>query len=189
VFSSPARLMFRPFRGYAELAEATGDETPTVTEGALRLLFVVGAIVAVTASGRLAPIEHGVAMGSFAYVPLAQLVAMTVAVRAVSRTTPIRRAFALYLAGHGPWFFTLLTIAALCLVVPAPAGVLFRVVPPLVLFTFGWSGVLTYACFQRGLGLSKGRAGLATALHMIALTAVVVGYYLGMGQLWPQIRH
>ena len=183
----PARLLFRPFRGYDELAKASPDEAPTVLGGTVRLLFVIGAVVAITATGRLAPFELLVAMVSFAYVPLAQLIAVTVALRAVSRTVPIRRAFAFYLASHGPWLVTLLVLAALCLYVPSPGRRLFMLIPPLIPLTFGWSGVLTYACFRRGLGLTGPRAGVATALHLVVLTSVVVGYYLAMGQLGPQI--
>ncbi|MBX3214043.1 MAG: hypothetical protein KF850_18555 [Labilithrix sp.] len=187
LFSAAATLVVRPFRGYDALARARGQDAPTITGGALRLLFVIGAVVATTAAGRLAPIELFVATFSFAYVPLAQLVAVTAALRAVARDVPLRRAFALYLAGHGPWLVTLLAVAAICLLAPSPADVLFAVVPPLVLGTFAWSGVLTFACFRRGLGLTRARAAIATALHMIVLTAIVVGYYLGMGQLGPQI--
>ncbi|MBX3206912.1 MAG: hypothetical protein KF764_17710 [Labilithrix sp.] len=187
LLSAAASLVVRPFRGYEALARAAGDEAPTVLGGALRLLFVIGAVVATTAAGRLAPIELFVATFSFAYVPLAQLVAVGVALRAVSRTIPIRRAFALYLAGHGPWLIALLAIAAVCLIAPSPAEVLFAVAPPLVLGALAWSNVLTFACFRRGLGLTAPRAGIATALHSIVLSAIVAGYYLGMGQLGPQL--
>ena len=186
LFSAAATLVVRPFRGYDALARARGQDAPTITGGALRR-SLSSARVATTAAGRLAPIELFVATFSFAYVPLAQLVAVTAALRAVARDVPLRRAFALYLAGHGPWLVTLLAVAAICLLAPSPADVLFAVVPPLVLGTFAWSGVLTFACFRRGLGLTRARAAIATALHMIVLTAIVVGYYLGMGQLGPQI--
>lgn len=182
-----AYLLVRPFRGYEELASATPEEAPTIREGVLRLLFVVGGVVALTATGRLAPLELIIAMGSFAYVPAIQLVAVAVALRALSPKTPLRRAFAFYLVSHGPWIVTLLAIAALCLFVPSPARVLLRVVPPLVLLTFPWSFVLTYACFSRGLGISRSRAAGAAALQLVILIALVVGYYLAMGQLGPQI--
>ncbi len=182
-----ARLLVRPFRTYAELAHVPEEEAPTIVGGVLRLLFVVGAVVAITATGRLAPIELVVAMGSFAYVPLAQLVAVAVGLRAVSRTTSLRRAYAFYLASHAPWLVTLLLLAALCILLPSPGPVLLRVVPLLAIGTFLWSWVLTYACFRRGLGLSGARAAIATALHNVVLTAIVVGYYLGMGQLGPQL--
>lgn len=185
--SAAASLVVRPFRGYDALARARGEDAPTIAGGALRLLFVIGAVVATTAAGRLAPIELFVATFSFAYVPLAQLVAVTVALRAVARDVPLRRAFALYLAGHGPWLIALLAIAAICLIAPSPAAVLFKVAPPLLLGTIAWGGVLTFACFRRGLALTAKRAGIATLLHTVVLIAIVVGYYLAMGQLGPQI--
>ena len=143
--------------------------------------------VAITATGRLAPLELFIATFSFAYVPLIQLIALAAAVRAVAKGTPIRRAFALYLAGHGPWLLTLLVVAAVCLLAPAPATVLFSLLPPLVLFTFAWGGLLTFACFRSGLAVSRARAGIATAIHTVVLTSLVVGYYLSMNQLGPQI--
>ena len=186
--SSAARLLVRPFRGYEELARQAGDEAPTIAGGAFRLLLVIGAVVATTATGRLAPVELFVATFSFAYVPVIQLVALSAALRIVAKEIPVRRAFALYLAGHGPWLVTLLLVAAVCLLAPSPASVLFAILPPLVVVTFLWSAVLTYACFHRGLGLTRTRAALATGLHVVALTSLVVAYFLGMNQLGPLWR-
>lgn len=185
--AAAARIMFRPFRTYGQLAQAPSDEAPTILGGSLRLLFVIGAVVAITATGRLAPIELLIATFSFAYVPVIQLVALAAAIRLVAKGVPIRRAFALYLAGHGPWLLTLLLVATVCLLAPSPARVLFALLPPLVLFTFAWSGLLTFACLRSGLGLSRARAGVATAIHTVVLTSLVVGYYLSMNQLGPQI--
>ena len=184
-FAPVARLLVRPFRAYGDLAEAP----PTIVEGALRLLFVIGAVVAITATGRLAPLELVVAMGSFAYVPLVQLLAMAAAVRAVSRSAPIKRAFALYLAGHGPGIVVLLVIAFACLLTPAEstAVVMLRIVPLLVLAMLLWGGFTTYACFRSGLGLSRLRAGIAVAIHFVVLVALVLAYFLAMGQLGPQL--
>ena len=183
--SAAARVLVRPFRGY----EALAKDAPTITEGALRLLFVIGAVVAVTATGRLAPLELVVAMGSFAYVPIVQLVALSVPLRAVARQTSIKRAFALYLAGHGPAIVVLLVIAFVALLAPAEstAAVLLRVVPLLVLAMLLWGSFMTYACFRSGLGLSRLRAGIGVALHFVVVVAVVVGYFLAMGQLGPQL--
>lgn len=189
VWVSPAaRVLVRPFRGYDELARATPDEAPTVVGGALRLLFVIGATVALTATGRLAPIELVVAMVSFAYVPVIQLLSVALALRVSSPTTPLTRAFAMHLVGRGPWLVVMLVLSTICLLVPSPASVLFAVAPGLVLFAFGWASVLTYACFRRGLGLARTRAAVATGLYTLSLTALVVAYFLGMGQLGPLLR-
>lgn len=157
--------------------------------GALRLLFVIGAFVALTATGRLAPLELFVAMGSYAYVPMAQFVAVSAAVRTVSRDVALGRAFALHLAGHGPWLLALLGIAATCLLASSPAGVLFAVLPKAVPVLLVWSGVLTFACFRRGLGFAPLRAVVALVVYVVLLTSIILGYYLAMGQLGPLFRH
>lgn len=184
-----ARVLVRPFRTYASIRDATLDESPTLVGGALRLLFVIGAFVAFTATGRLAPFELVVAMGSYAYVPIAQFVALSIAVRAVTRKVPLRRAFALYLVGHGPWFLMLLGIAAACLLAPAPATVLFAVLPKAIPLTFLWSGILTFACMKRGLGFSGGRAAVCLLIYLVSLPLLVLGYFVAMGQLVPLFRH
>lgn len=187
--SIAARLLFRPFRTYTALAEGPVEEAPTILGGVARLLFVIGAFVAITATGRLAPFELVVAMGSYAYVPIAQLVALGFALRIVAREVPVHRAFAFHLAGHAPWFLTLLGIAAVCILAPSPAAVLFAVVPKAIPITLGWSGILTYACLRQGLGLPRLRAALATAIYATTLTSIVLGYYLSMGQLGPLFKH
>ena len=186
--SSAARLLVHPFRGYEELASQQGEDAPTIAGGAVRLLFVIGAAVAITATGRLAPVELAIATLSFAYVPVIQLIALAAALRVVAKGAPTGRAFALYLAGHGPWLVTLLLVTAVCLLAPAPAAVLFAALPPAVVLTFLWSGVLTFACFRRGLGLGRARAGIATAIHALVLTSLVLGYFLSMNQLGPIAR-
>ena len=65
--------MLRPFRGYRELvAEA---EPPSFVLGVARFLVVVGAFVALTVTGRLAPVEMGQAMFSFTWIPLVHAMA------------------------------------------------------------------------------------------------------------------
>lgn len=183
--SAPARLLVHPFRAYAELARA--EDAPTVVGGASRLLLVIGAVVAVTATGRLAPVELLVAALSFTYVPLIQLVALAVALRTAAKRTPLPRAFALYLAGHGPWMLALLLVAATCLVAPSPARALTVMMPPLICVALAWGILLTYACLRHGLELARARAVVATTIHVLVLTAIVVGYFVGMGQLGPLV--
>lgn len=185
---SPAGLLLvRPFRGYAALAEEPGEGAPTILGGLVRFAFVVGAFVAVTATGRLAPVEHLVAAGSFAWVPVIQLVALAFALRAVARDVSLRRAFALHLAGQGPAMVVLLAIALTCLLAPAEATarILLRAVPWLLLVALVWGAVLRYACFRRALALSRARAAIATALYTFVLAGIVVAYFLAMGQLRP----
>lgn len=184
--STPARLMVRPFRGYADLAKAAdGHGRPTVVGGMARFLFVFGAFVSLTATGRLAPVELVSAMISFAYVPVVHGIAVAIATRSVAREVPIARAFALYADGYGPWFLLLIIVAGGSLFAPAPASLLSTVSGWLILGTLVWSGVLTFACFRSGLALSRRRAATATALHYVIVAGLVLGYFLAAGQLLP----
>lgn len=185
-FSNPARLMVRPFRVYAELAVAEeGAGRPTVAVGAARFLFVFGAFVSLTATGRLAPNELLSGMISFAYVPIVHGIAVGIATRSFARDVRLARAFALYAEGYGPWFLLLLLIAGGSLFAPSPAGLLTATAGWMALAAMSWSGVLTFACFRSGLGLSRGRAAAATALHYVIIIGLFLGYFLAAGQLLP----
>lgn len=185
-FSVPARLMMRPFRGYADLALAEeGHGRPTVVGGMARFLFVFGAFVSLTATGRLAPVELVSAMISFGYVPVIHGIALAVAIRSVAREVRVARAFALYAEGYGPWFLLMLVVAGGSLFAPAPAALLARTGGFLILGALCWSGVLTFACFRTGLGLSRRRAATATALHYVTVAGLVLAYFLAAGQLLP----
>ena len=181
--SPAARLLLRPFRGYAELAAE--EEAPTILGGAALLLFALGAFVSFTAAGRLVPLDLALAFGAFAYVPLVQAVALGAATRLVARDVPFRRAFALYLAGHGPYVLLFFVVEGVCLFAPEPAGALLAVAPPLALGIFAWGALLTFACFRAGVGLDRRRAAAATGIFYASSTACVLGYFLAAGQLWP----
>ena len=83
-----------------------------------------------------------------------------------------------------------LTVAAVCLFVPDVYVAFFSLLrvgllPGLLLGTWIWSGVLTFACFREAIGLP--RAGLATALFYLAFVATIVAYYLLMNAIQPQL--
>ena len=189
VLSTPARLMVRPFRGYEELAGAAkGDGQPRALVGGLRFLFVLGAFVSVTATGRLSPTELLSAMLSFAYAPVVHAIAVGLAARVVAPQVRLARVFALYAEGYGPWCFFLMLVAGGALFAPSPARLLGAVGVWMLLGTVLWSMVLTFACFRSGLGLSRQRAAVATSLHYVILTALILGYYVAAGQLLPILR-
>ena len=197
-FSVPARLMVRPFRGYAELARAnatasgdegagSGDRRPSVVVGMARFLFVFGAFVSLTATGRLSPIELFSAMISFSYVPVIHFIAIAVATRVVARELPVKRAFALYAEGYGPWLAFMLLVAAATVFGPSPLRVLGAAGAPLLLGATAWSVLLTFACFRSGFGLSRGRAALGLGIHYLLVVAINLGYYIAAGQLLPLV--
>ncbi|MDB4938218.1 MAG: hypothetical protein JWP87_5190 [Labilithrix sp.] len=176
----------RPFRGYAELANADeGEGRPSVVAGLARFVFVFGAFVSLTATGRLAPIELVSGMVSFAYVPVVHAIAVAVATRSVAREVRVTRAFALYAEGYGPWYLLMLLVAGGSLFAPAPARLLASVGGWMLLVALLWGGVLTFACFRSGLALSRRRAATATALHYVIVAGLVLGYFLAAGQLLP----
>jgi hypothetical protein len=193
-WSDEARLLVRPFRAYAGLA-ADGDERPAQTLAArvLFFLFVCGAFVSLTTAGRLVAFHVASVMAFWAFIPAVQAGAFLLALH-VARATPASRsrALALYFAGHGPWMLFFLLLAGVCLFAPdvrAAITWLLRsyVLVALLLGTIAWSGVLTYACFREGLALARGRAARATAVFYAAFSATIVGYYLAMNEIQPQL--
>jgi hypothetical protein len=180
------RVMAHPFRTYASIAR--GDEPmPAIRDGALKLLFVLASFVALTTTGRLAPIEIAVAMVSFIYVPIVHAASTTLALRALAKKASLRDAIALSYAGYGPWLLFFVIVSGLCLFVPSPAQTLFRVLPPLVLATFVWGIVVTYGSFRHGLELTRPRAIGATFIHYLTEIGFVVAYYVVAGALLPQV--
>lgn len=186
--AAPALLLARPFSGYAALARAHAagdDDAPTALGGALRLLVVLGAVVSLTATGRLAPIEATIAAGSFAYVPIVQALALAFALRVIAPKVPFARALALHFAGSGPWLLALLGVAAVALLAPRPAPALFTAIPILAVIAWAWGNVLTYALFRGALGLSRARSAAGVALHLVGINLIVPAYFLAFGQLAP----
>jgi len=185
-FSSVMRVMVRPFRGYAELAAAEGQDAPSIVTGVARLLFVIGAFVSITATGRLAPAELFGGALSFSYAPVVQVLALAAALRVFAPTVRLGRAFALYLEGHGPWLLLFCIVSGACLFAPSPARLL-PLFMPAVLVVLAWGYVLTFACLRSGLGLTRARALGATALFVLLVDGLVLTYFLAAGQLRPII--
>ena len=193
-WSDDARVMARPFRAYAELA-AAGDPAPvrTALRRVLFFLFGLAAFVSLSSAGRLVAFHVVSTMAFWAFVPLVQAAVFLVVLRLVGAPRrPPAHGLDLYFAGHGPWLLFLNGLAGVCLVAPdvyAAMTWLLRsyVLPGLMLGTIAWSGLLTYACFRAGLGLPRGRAGAATALFYLGFSGVIVGYYLAMNEIQPQL--
>jgi hypothetical protein len=190
--SDDVRVMLRPFAVYRELGRT--DE-PTPGRAALVragfFLLVLGGFISLTTAGRLVAFHVASVFLTWAFLPLLQALAVTLAVRTAAPKASIRRALALYFTGHAPWFFWMLIIAFVPLVVGdvyKTMGILLRfgVVPALLLAAIGWGGVLTYAAFRAGLDLSRARAAGATAIFYLAFVGSILGYYLATNQIQPQ---
>jgi hypothetical protein len=181
--SNPIRLMARPFRVYGELADA--PDPPSLVLGALRFMFVVGAFVAITATGRFAPVELVTAMVSFTWLPIVHAIGMATSVRLFAPSIPFKRAYALYLEGVGPWVLVLLIFMGSCLFAPQPARPVLMLFVPLVVIGTVWSVTLTFALFRAALKLGRVRAVAATFIFYVMLHILILGYYFAVGQLWP----
>ena len=194
-WSDDARVMVHPFRTYADLAITPAERAGRAL--AVRVAFVllvIGGFVSLNASGRLVAFHVASTMLFWSFVPLVQA-AVFVAVHALlaqGSTVPRVEALALYFTGHGPWLLFLLLLDGICLAAPDVYGTLGwlmerRILPLAMLGAIVWCGLLTYACFRAGLGLAKGRARVATALFYFGFAGVIVGYYLAMNSIQPQV--
>ena len=112
--------------------------------------------------------------------------------RGEKKRASIPRSLALYFTGHGPWMIFFMALVAVCFLAPdvygAMTALLARgILPAIFLSTIGWSGVLTFACFRAGLGMRKPRAAAATALFYLGFSSVILGWYLALNQIQPQV--
>ena len=188
--------MVHPLRGYAELA-ATADDRParTLAVRVAFLLLVLGGFVSLTAAGRLVAFHVASTMVFWSFLPAVQAAVFAAVVRVASppRQRPLLvPALSLYFTGHGPWLMFLLLVAGVCLAAPDVYAAMswllgHGVLPVLFLGAVAWCAVLTFACFRAGLGFSRARAGAATALFYAGFSGVIVGYYLAMNQIQPQL--
>jgi hypothetical protein len=190
--SDDVRVMLHPFAVYRELGKA--DEPEPGRAAFMRACFfmlVLGGFISLTTAGRLVAFHVASVFVTWAFLPLLQGLAQTLAVRTVAPKASVRRALALYFTGHGPWFFWMLAVALVPLVVGdvyKTMTLLLRsgVIPVLLLVAIGWGGVLTFASFRAGLDLSRGKAAAATAIHYLVFGGTILGYYLATNQIQPQ---
>jgi hypothetical protein len=190
--------MARPFETYADLAGvAFGDDRPrrTLAVRVGLILLVLACFVSLTAAGRLVAFHVASTMFFWSFVPAVQAAVFALVLRVASppRGRPaIVPALSLYFTGHGPWLLFLMVLAGVCLFAPDVYGTMMRLIgsgalPLATLGIIGWSMLLTFACFRAGLGWARARAAAATALFYAGFTAAIVGYYLAMNQIQPQL--
>jgi hypothetical protein len=192
-WSDDARVMVRPFRTYAEIT-VLPEPAPARAAAArvILILFTLGGFVSLITAGRLVAFHVAGTMISWSFVPAVQAAAFAAALRIIGNRAPLAPALALYFTGHGPWLLFLLLIAGVCLFAPDTYATLRfmlgrGVLPALFLGTIAWSGVITFACFRAGVGLTRARAGAATAIFYLGFSSAIVGYYLAMNQIQPQL--
>lgn len=193
IWSDDARLLRRPFLTYGALAGVT-DARPlrTALLRALLLLFVIGAFVSITSAGRLVTFHVAGTMAFWSFLPLIQGLVFGAVVRLVAPKQSVKAALALHFRGYALWHLFLLAVSGVCLFAPDVAAAMTAllstgVLPGLLVATWVGSGVLTFACFRSGIGLSRARASAATALYYLGYVGTIVAYYLAMNQIQPQV--
>lgn len=193
IWSDDARLLRHPFLVYGELAAEEGARPLRAALGrALLLLFVIGAFVSFTSAGRLVAFHLVGTMVFWSFLPLIQGAVFAATARLVAPCFGVPAALALHFRGYAPWHLFLLATSGVCLFAPDVARALLALVrsgvlPGLLALTWATSGVLTFACFRSGLGLGRARALAATGLYYLGYVASIVGYYLAMNQIQPQV--
>ncbi len=192
-WSAEAMLMVRPFRTYRALAERRSERTwRDLARGLLLEGVLLGGFVSLTSARRLV-LGHLVFTAVFwGFLPLLQIAAVAAAVRVAAPRERLVPALSLYFEGLGPWYVFYLVLPAICLFSPdvyAAMTALLRAgaLPLYLLGTIVWGGVLTWAFFREGLGLGRGKSGVAAAVFYVIFVGVVVGYYLACNQIQPQI--
>jgi hypothetical protein len=192
-WSDDVVLLRHPFERYAALgtADAPLSWRPALMRIA-RLLLVLGLFVSITTSGRLVTTQVAGTMLAWLFTPLVQSTAVLFAAQLFARHVPRRRVLDLYFAGHGPWLVLMWIAAGIVVIAPHPTEVFFfllakGILPGLLVGGFVWGIVLNVAMFRRGLGLSRGKTALATALFYVLFVGQVVGYYLASDAIQPQL--
>lgn len=193
IWSAEALLLVRPFRTYRALSPLRAERTwSDLARGVCLELVLLGAFVSLTSAGRLV-LGHMLFTAVFwGFLPLLQIVAVIAAVRVASPRERSIPALSLYFEGLGPYYVFFLVLPAICLLAPDVYGAMTAllrvgVLPLYLLGTIVWGGVITWAFFREGLGLSRARSGLGSAVFYAIFVGVVVGYYLACNEIQPQI--
>lgn len=193
LWSSEAALMVRPFATYRALAEGREQRTwRDLGRGLVLFGVFLGAFVSLTSAGRLVAAHLAFTAIFWGFVPLLQIVAVAAAVRLAAPGERLVPALSLYFEGLGPYYVFFLILSGLCLFAPNVAAAmttLLRIgaIPLLLAATVGWGVTLTLAFFRAGLALPRARAFLGAAVFYLIFVGVVLGWYLALNQIQPQV--
>jgi membrane-bound acyltransferase YfiQ involved in biofilm formation len=187
--SDEARVLARPFHAYRALA--LGDDEPVLVRP-LIFLVALGSAISLLTSGRVVAADVVLTAVFWAFVPALWALAAALATRWAAPGFPLSRAVALSFAGIGPWVLLFAFLAGVCLFSSDVYGAFValletRALLALLLATAAWGVVITFALFRAGIGLSAGRASVATLLYYAVFDGLLLGYYLATNQIQPQL--
>ena len=186
-------VLRRPFAAYRALAGAPPsppDRYLLLRRPLFQALFF-GGIVSLSTSQRftLRLILGGAV--AWAFVPLLQVVSVTVIRRVLARGAFARsRVVDLYFMGQGPWLLWLLAWTAVATALPVPQAHALTgtwALPLSLAAAALWSGTVRVAFFREVLALRGLRVLGALLLHIGITWGAVVLFFLFSDQLWPRI--
>lgn len=193
LWSAEAALLVRPFSTYRALGARRGERTARdLARGLLLEGVMLGAFVSLTSAGRLVASHIALTAVFWGFLPLLQVGATAAAVRIAAPRERIVPALSLYFEGLGPYHVFYLALSGICLFAPDVYGAFTALLragalPIYLLGTIAWGVVITWAFFREGLALGRGRAGVGMAVFYSIFVGVIVGWYLAMNEIQPQV--
>ena len=192
--SAELRVLLDPAATFRELIQHQTAGLWVMLRRPLRLLFLVGCVVSLWASGRLSVRLIGDGVVSFAFVPVFELAALAAVYCRGSRRVSFAHAADLFFGANAPWLLWLTAFAMLrCLQSSMQA-----IAPPMPLAwatelslvpVAAWSAYIDLHFFREVLPRPGGTAGSARG-DLILQRAIgwtcTIGYFLGIA-IWPEI--
>lgn len=183
-------MLLRPFATYRVLADELGLTPAAWWRRPLLTLVVLGAAISVTTAGRFV-LAHVVLVGAaWAFVPAAQLVALSVVRARFGRHRPLGPTIHVFFAGQGGWLALLVLVVALVSLAPSVADALLSMHWIMLLAAGGLVALLhgvvvTFAFMREVWGVARRPAVVATLSYYLLLATIFLSYFLLMGQLTP----
>jgi len=190
-WSAEARVLRRPATAFRDLIVETRGGAWVLWRRPLLLLFTMGCVVSLQASGRLSVrlIMDGAV--SFAFIPLFELASLAIVYRLGPRQISFARASDLFFAANAPWLVWLLAFVTLRSVqtprqATAPPLPLLWTVELSLLAVAAWSLYIDLQFFRDVLPRPDGTAARDLALQRAIGWSAAILYFLGLA-LWPEI--
>ena len=186
-----ARILRSPAAAFRALNADTRSDSWVLARRPLLLLFVMGCVVSLQASGRLSARLIVDGMLSFAFIPLFELASLAIVYRVRPRPIPFARAVDLFFAANAPWLVWLLAFVTLRSVqtprqATAPPIALLWAVELSLLIVAAWSAYIDLQFFREVLPRSDRAAARDLMLQRTIGWSSTILYFLGIA-IWPEI--
>jgi hypothetical protein len=179
-------VLFRPASTYRELARLENRRAAAARP--LLLLFVLGCVVSLIASGRLSVRLIADGSLSFAFLP-AFAVAGFAIVYVVRRDRPAAfgRALDLFLIGQMPWLIWLIVFASVGTIVePRRIGPWLRRLEWSLIVPFVWTAIIDFHFFKQVMARASGAAVLDLVLYRAIAWGAATLYFFGIA-IWYEV--